>query len=290
MYNDLIFMALCAFEQGGISDFRYSDIPLFKEGVLGRKLKELEDEGKIKNITINGYYPRYEIYSPVECPAYIFDNRLTVSDKYKLHLASNCSSISKFREAIGGSGVVLSKFRKKLEGLGISDILTYSKTCESVKREIGLKGIIKTDKGVKFSTKKYDCICSCCGKEGVFTYRKTVCDDCYKKSIENTPLEEKLFKLVKSSAKGKYKRNMTHTLTTEEIKTQLESQDYKCFYTGRDLREVSASVDRIDSSIGYTKDNIVICDIRANIMKQSMNTEEFLEMIDLIYNNRKGKI
>lgn len=46
-----------------------------------------------------------------------------------------------------------------------------------------------------------------------------------------------------------------------------------------------ASVDRIDSSLGYIKGNIVITTSRINEMKNNMSSKEFYNIIKLIYNN-----
>lgn len=45
------------------------------------------------------------------------------------------------------------------------------------------------------------------------------------------------------------------------------------------------SVDRIDSSKGYTEDNIVVTTGIVNTMKLDMSIEEFKEQIKLLYNN-----
>jgi hypothetical protein len=286
MYNDLVFMALCAFvDENNIADFRFKDIKLFKEKVLSRCLKELEGEGRILNITVNGFYPRYRINNPVECPEYIYDERLTIGDKFKLLKASTCESLQEFRDSNKLSGSVLSTFKKKMKELNI-DILNHHNSCRRIKKSINVQNVIKTDKGMKYSTKKYDGICECCGEKGEFTFRKTICDKCFLDKENKKPLEEKLIKLVNGSIKSKAKRNLIHSLTKEEIKDQLIKQDYKCFYTGLKFSDkIIASVDRIDSNKGYTKNNIVICDKNINIMKSSLDMETFKKYIKLIAAN-----
>lgn len=44
-------------------------------------------------------------------------------------------------------------------------------------------------------------------------------------------------------------------------------------------------VDRIDSSKGYTEDNIVVTTGIVNTMKLDMSIKEFKEQIKLLYNN-----
>lgn len=63
-----------------------------------------------------------------------------------------------------------------------------------------------------------------------------------------------------------------------------EQQEAKCALTGWDISfpEVgnhqmsSASIDRIDSSFGYSSDNIQLVDKRVNMMKQQYSQDEFV--------------
>lgn len=64
-------------------------------------------------------------------------------------------------------------------------------------------------------------------------------------------------------------------------------QEYKDYYTGirpKDYHEYS--VDRIDSTKGYVQGNIVITTNIINVMKGEMSIDEFLEKINILYNNR----
>lgn len=76
-----------------------------------------------------------------------------------------------------------------------------------------------------------------------------------------------------------------YTLTPEYIKELLISQNYKDFYTGLIPEDkMLYSIDRIDSSKGYIQGNVVIT-TRINLMKGTMNTEEFKQTIKDLYNN-----
>ena len=61
----------------------------------------------------------------------------------------------------------------------------------------------------------------------------------------------------------------------------LESMPQKCFYTGVDLTLVTQqpntiSLDRLDSTKGYTVDNVVFCCSDINFMKQEFSVDKFL--------------
>jgi len=80
------------------------------------------------------------------------------------------------------------------------------------------------------------------------------------------------------------------SISIEDLEEQWVKQDGKCALSGVELcfSEVqysdvtkprgSASVDRIDSNVGYVKSNIQFVDKRINIMKQDMSQEDFIDM------------
>jgi CRISPR/Cas system Type II protein with McrA/HNH and RuvC-like nuclease domain len=68
------------------------------------------------------------------------------------------------------------------------------------------------------------------------------------------------------------------------------NQKGKCFYTGKEMNlkgysnnlKTSMTVDRIDSSKGYIKDNIVLFCSIVNKIKQNLSIYELIEWCDLI--------
>lgn len=92
-------------------------------------------------------------------------------------------------------------------------------------------------------------------------------------------------------------RNLEHTLTLEDVFQILENQQYKCYYTGIPLiikvdtfDPRQASIDRMDSSIGYTKDNVVICCQMINYAKNRYSIQEFKSFFKEIFNSETFKI
>lgn len=89
----------------------------------------------------------------------------------------------------------------------------------------------------------------------------------------------------------------------EEIDKVFEEQNFKCIYSGEDLRfydrddngniipkSGNASVDRIDSKKGYIEGNLQICTKVINVAKMAVSHKDFLLMIETIYNHSiKGK-
>jgi hypothetical protein len=79
-------------------------------------------------------------------------------------------------------------------------------------------------------------------------------------------------------------------------------QDGRCYYTNikmnlgnhkykKDLYNLNfknVSVDRVDSRLGYTKDNVVLCCWGVNNMKQQMSYSELVMWSELIFKNAKN--
>lgn len=106
------------------------------------------------------------------------------------------------------------------------------------------------------------------------------------------------FKSVKKNSEIR-KKDIPFEITIEDMSNQFEKQNHKCAYTGLELKfginardekkNRTASLDRINSSKGYTKDNIQWVHKVVNIMKNDINHSEFLEIINLIQENSYGK-
>lgn len=83
------------------------------------------------------------------------------------------------------------------------------------------------------------------------------------------------------------------TLTCKNLMEKWEEQEGKCAYTGikmelrtrskeSEFRLRQASVDRIDSSKGYTRDNTEIVCLGINYMKHVCSKEDTIKFLDLI--------
>lgn len=92
--------------------------------------------------------------------------------------------------------------------------------------------------------------------------------------------------------KAKHRKHIC-TLTYEEALHQWEIQEGKCALSGAPLQSegnspYTASLDRIDSSKGYTADNIQwICWI-VNKMKMDWSQDEFLSWVQAIADNTRN--
>lgn len=106
---------------------------------------------------------------------------------------------------------------------------------------------------------------------------------------KNAPIEEILDELLKAAKRrGKQKDKYKCSITLDDLKEIYTKQSGKCYISGRQLQTNIGSpdrisLDRIDSNIGYTKDNIGLTCIQVNIMKSDMSLEVFANYIKNIY-------
>lgn len=81
--------------------------------------------------------------------------------------------------------------------------------------------------------------------------------------------------------------------TLDSLEDMFHRRQGRCFYTGlyMDFRnfETSPSVDRLDSSRGYTKDNVVMCCRKVNIMKNTISVARFTELCRLVAKQHPGE-
>ena len=93
-----------------------------------------------------------------------------------------------------------------------------------------------------------------------------------------------LFDRFRKNAK---KRHVDFTLSIDDLKQQFAKQNGRCVYSGKQIvmplnftriyDKNVASIDRIDSKVGYVSGNIQLTTKKINMMKQGMSHEEFVD-------------
>lgn len=94
--------------------------------------------------------------------------------------------------------------------------------------------------------------------------------------------------------RGAEERGLIFDVTKDYIFDLLEKQNYKCAYTGKyiylpkekQLGEYTASLDRIDNSLGYIKGNLQWIHKDINRLKWKWSEEQLLNMVNEIYNHK----
>lgn len=177
------------------------------------------------------------------------------------------------------------KERKNLLGQKFS-MLTVVKLIEHVE---GMKGF------------RWECLCECGNTTLVSTYQlgiyHTQSCGCYRLSKMKTlswkgfgEIGKRAWSQILRHAKS---RNIEVTVTIEDIWNLFLKQDRKCKLTGVKLHfpksegfiNVTASLDRIDSSKGYHIDNIQWVHREINRMKWDLPQEDFLKYCKLVSDN-----
>jgi hypothetical protein len=90
--------------------------------------------------------------------------------------------------------------------------------------------------------------------------------------------------------RGADERKLEFSISIEQVWMLFEAQDKKCALTGLDIildKEQTASLDRIDSSKGYTIDNVQWVHKDINKMKMDLGQEIFFKYCKLIVENKK---
>lgn len=155
--------------------------------------------------------------------------------------------------------------------------------------------ISQSQPGVKHPKMMARCVC---GKEqrvnrdNVLSGKSTGCRKCSGRKRNDNPswsgykdIPGLLFGMAK---RGAADRHMEFSISIEQLQEQWESQGGKCALTGVKLVMASkstdrtASVDRIDSKIGYVAGNIQFVHKHINKMKNNLDEQYFVEMCKLV--------
>ena len=119
-------------------------------------------------------------------------------------------------------------------------------------------------------------------------------------SLMNSNISDKWVKINGHYVPGrkysaiKYKaasRGIEFDVSIDYLDTLWEQQDGRCFYTNEELDITSrdratASLDRIDSNIGYIEGNVVWVLNEINFAKHTLTEERFLELIGKVYQHK----
>lgn len=164
-------------------------------------------------------------------------------------------------------------------------------------------------------TKNYLCPCGEKEPEKFYVSRKNLCKSCilkkekskygnYSHEEKNTYINkqkewanENLIQFRLLSAKHRaIRKKIDFNIDFEYIEGLLKLQNFKCKYSGVTLKLYNKgelnkenrifkdviSIDRIDSSKGYVKGNVVLVTAFINCMKNDLSEHDFLEIVKLI--------
>lgn len=152
----------------------------------------------------------------------------------------------------------------------------------------------------------FDCVCEKCGiklvlKSEFFNtsrnrkYTTSYCN-CKRTRTARTDIGEIKGWFIGKIARNAKSRSMEFTVTAEYLYKILQKQNGICPYSGelltfanseKERKYQTASLDRIDSSLGYVENNVQWVHKRVNSMKNDMSENEFIEFVVKIFNHTK---
>lgn len=296
---ELLLRAICAYESEGEANFSLKCLDFFgSENTIRRNIERLEntltEDNKpiLVKTNMNGMYSRYKINKILECPKFIYDDfpvqyKIILLSLYDLELPDvlTFTNISKL------TGVSYNTVKKYFTKTIKEDLLGNKHPIK-----MSLEGNIENSEfGIVYvGTRKTEYECKHCGTTDPIKFYKNNHSSCIRcqNKIRQEKLNLDIARKLYTSSNHSYnaKPNISgYNLTVEYIQDLLDKQNYKCYYTGTNLKIGSKltnpTLDRINSNKGYVKGNVVICTEISNIMKNDLSIEEFKTQIKLLYKN-----
>jgi len=213
-----------------------------------------------------------------------YDYSLMEYSGYKNNIKIICKKHGPFEQRashhIDGSGC------QKCAAEKLSDKFSYRWTQKELKLLKELYYKVSTRECAKVLNKDINTINKQLEKLGI--KRKNLC----KPPPTHPFLPSFVFRVLKDSAES---RGLLVDITEEDIWNRFQSQDKKCALTNwpisfnKKSKDTTASIDRINSSKAYTKDNIQIIHKYINTLKQNFSEEFLIQAAKAIYLNNKSK-
>lgn len=232
---------------------------LIEEYVVKRKtINQISKEIGKNNKTVSRYLHLYEIE--------IWSDR--INKDYE-----SCTKICPFCEQEFSTVGFYRKNNGKVYPQESKNAIFCSKSCQSYSTKRKYSG-------------QYDKTCQFCFKSFKGGPNKSFCsDDCLmnKDNSENSAKKSLFYVHFKNIIKDANKRKIQVSVSEEYLLKLIEEQNFKCALTGLDIyfgpdKKRTASLDRIDSSIGYIEGNLQWVHKHINISKQYFSQEYYIEM------------
>ena len=127
----------------------------------------------------------------------------------------------------------------------------------------------------------------------VLQRQPTMCSRCKNKKVSERHSKLKAYfgKRQSGVRANAQTRSLEYALPDRFLLNQFDKQQGLCFYTGIELqyvqgqgtKDATASVDRIDNSVGYVPGNVVLCSYKANSVKRNLTLVELKTLIPSWY-------
>ena len=301
-HEKIVLLAINAYEQNGEANFSLKELTTTGLGrhSIQEIIKKLETDKILEKQTINGCYYKYKINTILQCPNFIFDERLQLKQK---EILVKCMDVLKGCYSKIPGKVLAAKIGEnenckslyKFTSISDKNVFEWLQNIEFIKLNLSSENykIIEVKGGYQINSwKKDESIiykCKTCGETKLeLMQSKTLCKSCTDKKHE-LKYRNNLFIHLFAKTKKSSKRNtrvLDNNLSPEYIETIFNNQNKCDYYTGLPFEKYSQiSIDRIDSDKGYIEGNIVLTTAYINIMKNDLSINKFKEIISQIANN-----
>ena len=122
-------------------------------------------------------------------------------------------------------------------------------------------------------------------KDGLHSWCKECCTIGNKKSRQkrDSKIETRARVFLQNAKKSSIKRNNEFDITVDDVVECWNKQYQICAYSGIEMtleagKLNTVSIERIDSNIGYTKDNTILVCQAINRMKSNFNYDDFYKL------------
>ncbi len=133
--------------------------------------------------------------------------------------------------------------------------------------------------------------CKDCNKIYAREYRATRRAKANQSAIASRNRLHWTVRLQRGSKSSANTRKLEHSISVEDIQSIWESQNGKCYWLGIALDEsnglpdrhpLKPSLDRLDNSRGYVRENVVITSTFANLGRSNTTVEDFSEFLNVL--------
>ncbi len=150
----------------------------------------------------------------------------------------------------------------------------------------------------------YKCnICGNCEISDFYPKKKNKCKSClsneYKNRVDKEEYINKQRKWrmsnlihyrVESAKHRAIRKGISFEITNNDINEKLINQDYKCFISKQPISMTennwyTLSLDRLNNSLGYTKENTIVVTKFVNSSKNDLSLDNFISMLKEVYEN-----
>lgn len=142
--------------------------------------------------------------------------------------------------------------------------------------------------------------CKKCGQEGAFSANHRVCNACrtkYNRTLQSSSPKNYLQMAVSNAKQRAKTKQVPFELTLDYIMGLWKTQKGRCTLTGlamtysvgdKKARDMNVSIDRIDSTKGYTLGNVHLVCSRVNVMKSDLDMTDFQWWVRTLHDHLEG--